>query len=218
MNNFSNKFDRMEYQYIALAAVAQCTFLVHRLASRGSASDDEMVACVNPLLVMNPGTVADVYPFVSRLGLGLQTLQDMFSNEKMRENSNVIRYTLGVLELSRRVMINKPVQSALRRELQLLDPLTDDADHATSDAFYQQAAGIYQRTISTLPFRVQVQGNVEYLKDDHVADRIRTLLLAGIRSAVLWSQLGGRRWHLVVYRKKIKDCVTRIRRSLISTL
>ena len=32
---------------------------------------------------------------------------------------------------------------------------------------------------------------------------IRALLLAGIRSAVLWRQLGGRRWRLVTQRQRL---------------
>ena len=36
-----------------------------------------------------------------------------------------------------------------------------------------------------------------------VADRIRALLLAGVRLAWLWQQLGGRRWHLILRRKPL---------------
>jgi len=56
---------------------------------------------------------------------------------------------------------------------------------------------------------------MEHLKNEHVANRIRALLLAGIRSAVLWYQLGGRRWRLVIYRKRIEETAGNIRRKLI---
>ena len=42
------------------------------------------------------------------------------------------------------------------------------------------------------------------------------LLLAGIRSSLLWHQLGGRRWHLIVYKKRIRDCVSQVRRKLMT--
>jgi high frequency lysogenization protein len=32
----------------------------------------------------------------------------------------------------------------------------------------------------------------------------------------LWQQLGGRRWHLFVYKKRIRDCVADVRRRLIT--
>jgi len=51
-----------------------------------------------------------------------------------------------------------------------------------------------------------------------VANRIRALLLAGIRSAVLWYQLGGRRWRLVVYRRRIQHTAANLARRIALTL
>ena len=54
-----------------------------------------------------------------------------------------------------------------------------------------------------------VNGKPEYLQRERTTDWIRTLLLAGIRSATLWSQLGGGRFELMFGRKKIrKDAET----------
>jgi high frequency lysogenization protein len=64
--------------------------------------------------------------------------------------------------------------------------------------------------------RIHVKGVPEHLRKQDVADKIRALLLSGIRSALLWQQLGGRRWHLFVYKKRIRDCVTDVRRRLIT--
>lgn len=66
-----------------------------------------------------------------------------------------------------------------------------------------QLADIYQQTISTLSFRIQVSGKPQYLKNTAIANTIRATLLAGIRSAVLWQQLGGRRWHFLIKRRKL---------------
>jgi high frequency lysogenization protein len=62
---------------------------------------------------------------------------------------------------------------------------------------------LYQDTLSTLSFRVQVTGNVQHLKTPANADKIRALLLAGVRSAMLWKQLGGKRWQLILQRRQI---------------
>jgi high frequency lysogenization protein len=43
----------------------------------------------------------------------------------------------------------------------------------------------------------------QVLQMEHVADRIRALLLAGVRLAWLWQQLGGRRWHLILRRRTV---------------
>jgi high frequency lysogenization protein len=62
--------------------------------------------------------------------------------------------------------------------------------------------GLYQNCISGLSPRIIVRGVQSYLRNDDNAAKIRVLLLAGIRAAVLWQQLGGNRWSLFWSRKK----------------
>ena len=64
-------------------------------------------------------------------------------------------------------------------------------------------AGIYADTLSQLRFRIKVTGSAQHLQDRQTADKVRALLLAGIRSAFLWRQLGGRRWKLVLQRRRL---------------
>ena len=62
---------------------------------------------------------------------------------------------------------------------------------------------LYEDTISTFNRRIKVMGDITYLQQPSAAAQIRTLLLTGIRSAMLWYQLGGRRWQLIFKRKKL---------------
>lgn len=228
MTDTNARFSRWEYQNIALAGVAQCAALVNRIATTGEVPQIELVACINPLLVLDPESNADVYPNVSELSLGLRTLQSIFSSEKAPENNEVVRYTLGMLLLRNRLTADSDMQTRLRDRLAMIEPLAVlpgaedpdalDAAQAHQDKIFRQLAGLYQDTISTLSYRIQVQGKVEYLKDENVANRIRALLLAGIRSAVLWYQLGGRRWRLLLYRKRIHESAGNIRRKLLSSV
>jgi high frequency lysogenization protein len=64
-------------------------------------------------------------------------------------------------------------------------------------------ADTYSQTISTLSPRIMVSGENNQLKNPENANRVRALLLAGIRSAVLWRQCGGRQWHLLLQRRKL---------------
>jgi high frequency lysogenization protein len=59
-----------------------------------------------------------------------------------------------------------------------------------------------------------VQGASTYLRDSAYAEQIRALLLAGIRSAVLWAQKGGSRWRLIWNRKDYIDMASRMARGL----
>jgi high frequency lysogenization protein len=38
-------------------------------------------------------------------------------------------------------------------------------------------------------------------------------LLAGIRAALLWRQVGGKRWHMLFFRSRLKPSLRRILRA-----
>jgi high frequency lysogenization protein len=63
---------------------------------------------------------------------------------------------------------------------------------------------VYHSTISTLQPRIMVNGEQAYLSRPDIVNKIRALLLAGIRSVILWKQCGGARWKFIFYRKKIQ--------------
>jgi len=69
------------------------------------------------------------------------------------------------------------------------------------DAFIHSIAELYKDTISTLPIRIQVVGEQNYLTQPDIQDKIRCCLFCGMRSAVLWRQMGGKRRQLILNRK-----------------
>ena len=60
LSNSAAELTRWEWQVVALAAVAQSAVLVSKLAVHGNASQTELLASVNPLLVLNPRSESDV--------------------------------------------------------------------------------------------------------------------------------------------------------------
>lgn len=62
-------------------------------------------------------------------------------------------------------------------------------------------ADLYKRTVSQMQPRIVVRGSERFLSSPDVAERIRALLLSGVRSSVLWYQVGGSRWDLVFKRQ-----------------
>jgi high frequency lysogenization protein len=233
LNNSAVEMTRWEWQILALAAVTQSAALAAKLAVHGNASQTELIASVNPLLVLNPRSEVDIYPNPGHLSLGLRNLHDIFSRARAPENADVVRYTLGMLLLRNKLEANSPMQSAIRQALQNIQPLQLIPENATpwrmeeveksddqlrQEQTFEQLAALYQDTISTLDHRIQVQGKMDYLQNAYVANRVRALLLAGIRSAVLWHQLGGRRWRLIFYRKQVQDTASNLRRRLLASL
>jgi high frequency lysogenization protein len=233
LNNSAAELTRWEWQVVALAAVAQSAALVSKLAVHGNASQTELLASVNPLLALNPRSESDVYPNLGHLNLGFRTLDDMFSQVRSSENASLVRYTLGMLLIRNKLDTNTVMQTNIRDRLQSIQPLLLVPENATpwrmeeiektdgqlrQEQTFEQLATLYQDTISTLPHRIQVHGQVDYLQNDYVSNRVRSLLLAGIRSAVLWHQLGGRRWRLIFYRKRVQETAIALRRRLLTSV
>ena len=63
-------------------------------------------------------------------------------------------------------------------------------------------AETYSETVSTLSPRIMVTGEPNLLNRPEIANRIRALLLAGMRAAVLWHQCGGGRLKLLFQARK----------------
>ena len=131
MNSSVGELTRWEWQTVALAAVVQSAALVTKLAVHGNASQTELLASVNPLLVLNPRTEADVYPNLGHLNLGLRSLHDMFQQVKAPENAGMVRYTLGMLLLRNKLEANPSMQEAIRVGLQGIHPLQLIPENAT---------------------------------------------------------------------------------------
>ena len=96
------------------------------------------------------------------------------------------------------------VLSEIRRDV------SGDAEHLMSSANYERFAELYKATISHLKPRVIVQGEQEHLSNAHVVAQIRTSLLAGVRAGVLFAQLGGSRWQILLHRRGYIDNAMRL--------
>jgi len=192
-------------QCLALSGVAQSAYLVKQLAQHGMVGQDKLNTMIRSLFITNPGTTEEVYGSVSRLNLGMQVLQEIVRNEEgSLKSPDVLRYFLGILHLERKLAAKKGMLAELGQRLDNMQQLSlDDPDLANPDLIHQ-LSGLYKETLSTLPFRIQVTGEANFLKNEELADKIRAVLLTGIRSAVLWYQSEGRRWHLLIGRKKIE--------------
>jgi high frequency lysogenization protein len=229
LNNSETSYSSWEQEIIALAAVAQCAAMVDKLATKGDVDSHQLAASVNPLLVLDPPSFTDIYPNLTDLSYGFRILQDAFSNNRPNSDSAVLRYTLGLLHIRGSLERDRSMQGRIRDALSRIASLdgaevsglslAEGADLAPRQEhdklIIKQLAELYQDTISTLSYRIQVQGKAEHLKNEEIANSIRAVLLSGIRSAVLWRQLGGRRWRLLIYRKNICDTAARIRKKLI---
>jgi high frequency lysogenization protein len=83
----------------------------------------------------------------------------------------------------------------------------------THDNVMANLAGIYIDTLSTFTFRIHVTGSQCYLANHGIANKTRALLLAGVRSAVLWKQIGGSRLQLFFKKNTFLNCAKHLYNS-----
>lgn len=216
----ADSLQRPQLQTLTLSAVVQSAQLVRALAHTGSAPLPAMKALIDPLFALNALSFNTIFPDLRLARPGLEWLTVRARQRRSVKNDEVLRYTRNLLWLRTKLMADTDMQSRLGRRLQSMSPLSaqySDPQRQTStepvglhetERSFEALATLYQDTISTLPFRIQVQGKVEHLQDERIANRIRALLLAGIRFAVLWHQIGGRPWHLFLLRGRINRIAT----------
>lgn len=198
---------------LALAGVCQSARLVQQLAHHSECDEQALRVSLQSLLDLNPPSVRAVYGNnLSHLHMGLETLQAVL-NASSREGfgAELTRYTMGLIVLERKLNCNHGAQEALSRRIDGLHRQLNHFD-LLSDTLISSMGSIYVETISPLGPRIQVTGAPAVLQNTQIQSKVRAVLLAGIRSAVLWQQVGGGRLQLMFGRnrlfKKAKQIIT----------
>ena len=192
----------MKEKTLALAAVFQASELVRQAACHGTWSGYAATACLNSLFQLEAESVDEIYGGPDRVRLGVETLMAVLQGDN--QHADTLRYTIGLLQLQRRFNRSGKAQTEVGRAL--VDIAGDGHEleqHEREDRQAHAIAELYTRTVSKLSPRIVVSGKPQYLQNERTTDWIRTLLLAGIRSATLWQQLGGGRFELMFRRKKL---------------
>jgi len=190
MNSSSER--SADYALLALAGLVQAATLVHALANGRPVDADARRATLDAILTHHAQSLQEIFPAAREYRLGLRTLSQALSGTAI--TPEVARYTLQLLDLARRLHGSQPTSARLG---QLLNGLAESGSSPSA------LAEIYRQTIGNLGKRIQVTGDPERLRQEAVANEIRAQLLAGVRFAWLWRQLGGRRWHLILRRRSL---------------
>ncbi len=191
-------------QAAALSGVFQAAELVDKLARTGQLNEEALTPSIHSIFVTSPGDVSEVYGGFDKLMMGRKTLDSVLSRDSSAIQGDVIRYALALIHIEKKLSRNPKMLHTIG---QRLSRTKEQVEHfgMLHENVMSSLASIYLDTISTFRTRVQVAGDMRYLQNPVNANRIRAILLAGIRSATLWRQCGGSRWHLFISRKKLQD-------------
>jgi high frequency lysogenization protein len=192
----------MKERTLALAGVMQASELVRQAAWHGTWSGFAASASLQSLFQLESESVEGVFGGKNNLRLGLETLLAALQGEN--RYSEALRYALGLFQIERRFIKAGQLQDKVGNRLDEIAASGEELqEYEREDMQAHEIALLYAQTISQLSPRIVVNGKPQYLKTDRTVDWVRTLLLAGLRSAVLWDQLGGGRFELMFGRKKI---------------
>ncbi len=192
----------MKNRTMALAGVFQATELVRQAATHGTWSGYAASASLRSLYKLESESAQEVYGGREHVRLGAEIMLAVLQGENRYTDS--LRYAVGLLQVERKFQRAGQQQERVGNRLAEISQQGIDLDqHEREDLQAHEISKLYSETISTLKPRIVVNGKPQYLKNERTVDWVRTLLLAGLRSAVLWKQLGGGRFELMFGRKKI---------------
>jgi high frequency lysogenization protein len=130
----------------------------------------------------------------------------------MRQDEAFLSTGLQINGLAKKLMSQPATQQSLRAGLEaaaLHRAKASSADAAQTEA-ETALAELYQQHISPLGPKIILRGEPQLLQQPAIAAKIRTVLLAGVRAAVLWRQLGGTPWQLIFKREQLKRALNTI--------
>ena len=194
----------MKERTLALAGIFQATELVRQAANHGTWSGYAADTCLESLLAIEADSVEDIFGSAQRLRLGAETLISVLQGDRRYMES--LGYAVSIMQLENNFRKKGAMQARIGTELQYIAEIDDGTEiHEIKDLQAKKIAQLYTQTISTIAPRIVINGRPQHLQIDRTVNWIRTLLFAGLRSAVLWRQMGGGRFSLMFGRKKMLE-------------
>lgn len=197
-----------QHRILALSGIFQAARLVQQLSRKGQADAQPFHASVQSVLMIDAADVAAVYGGARGVALGLRLLHDKLSGGAGRDDLEMAKYVIAMLQLEAALRRRPEVAEAIRRGIETIKSQmqffeTGAEDDSVHPRLLEKLGELYTRTLSTLTPRIMVTGEQGHLANPQIAASVRAALFAGIRSAVLWRQLGGSRWQLLLSRRRL---------------
>ena len=200
------------HQVLALAGLFQAIQAVNDLAWKGQRNLTQIDTALNSLLQIDAPDVESIYGGSDNLAQGLQILSLSFEGVSQPALKDVVRYAFMVITLESKLSKKPEMLQKIGSDLAGLKDQLVHYDYALNDpASIAKLAEIYSTTVSQLLPKIMIKGEPLHLQNSQNINLIRALLLAAIRSAILWRQVGGSRLGLLFKRKKLLRIAKAIR-------
>lgn len=189
----------MKDRTLALAGLLQSIRSVQLMANTGQFETEPLAAVIESLFRFDAETPEAVFGGAHRLEAGLKALIAQLEGGPGRDSTQT-RMAMTVLQLERRFMAHPSAGQSVHRGL---EDISRQREHwgATHPTVLTRLGELYAQVLSPIGPRVLVQGNPTYLSQPQLVGEVRAGLLAAVRCAVLWRQLGGSYWDFLFGRR-----------------
>lgn len=192
----------MQERVLALAGLAQALQQVRRIAETGQSDAAVVATAIESVFRIDAESPLAIYGDASALQPGLRLVREYLGNSS--EDPLLAKLALAVMQIERRFVADAEAVQQVQHGIEALAPASERLGSTHPDILAGLGA-LYADTISQLRPRVMVQGNPHYLGQASVVAEIRSILLAALRSAVLWRQVGGSFWDFFLRRREMLE-------------
>jgi high frequency lysogenization protein len=200
----ANQLDRT----LALAGIFQAAALARQLARRGYADEEPLHASMRSVLIVDALNTVSIFGGIEGVRLGLLSISRQSGSAGDIEAA---KYVVALIQLARSFYRSEELVERVSKELaDIQRDVSVDGHGGIGPDIYERFAELYKANLSNLKPRIIVQGEQVHLSNAPVVAQIRATLLAGVRSGVLFAQLGGTRWQLLLQRRSYIEAAARL--------
>lgn len=202
----------MQYSFrdriIALCGIFQAARMVQQVARTGMHDQAAFEASIKSIFTLDSATPEGAYEGVENIAYGARVLLNQLGSNKpdnaedRAKEIEVTKYVINIMVLERKLIKREDLLNVITKGVEKANAQLEHFS-ITHDNVIANLADTYTQTISTLQPRIMVNGEQNFISNANNANKIRALLLAAMRSAVLWRQCGGTRWQMLFQRKAI---------------
>jgi high frequency lysogenization protein len=193
--------DKLNNITIGLAGMLQAVTLLRELTQTGKVNAAAYESSIQSVFHVEAKTAVEVFGGLGGVKLGLEKILHTFDVQHTTDRLQN-RYLLSLIHLQKKLSRSPKILNALLKRLEQIQKQVNYFS-LTHPIVISNLADVYLHTISTFRFRVVILGAQRVLHAKENMEKVRALLLAGLRSAVLWRQMGGSRLQILFSRAKI---------------
>ena len=189
----------IDRQLYSLAALYQSCNAISRIAWEGKYDNEEFSPLIKSILDVNSDDPLSIYEEPTLLKSGFEFLKKQVIDDIFTRSSETRRYISSIKNLVRRIDTSNIIDDQFRKNI---DRLNEIKREKTIDDLVLEIGQLYIDTFSKVEPRIVISGDNQYLKVDLNAARIRTALMAAIRSVYLWKSCNGSDFKFFLFKKR----------------